>query len=80
MSGVVNLSQQIEAEQAQLDADVATLAGDALPTLSGPAVPPTPPTLDPFERAVAAHDESMAILAAQGLLTSSFTTNLSLRS
>ena len=66
-----NLPEQIEAEQAQLDADVAALAAD---------VPPTPPMLDPFERAVKAHDESMAVLAAQGLLTSSYTTNLALRS
>jgi len=66
-----NLPEQIEAEQAQLDIDVATLAAD---------VPPQPVLLDPFERAVKAHDESMAVLAAQGLLTSSYTTNLALRS
>lgn len=61
-----NLPEQIEAEQAQLDADVAALAADVQP--------------DPFEQAVKAHDDAMAVLASQGLLTDSHLTNLSLRS
>jgi hypothetical protein len=47
---------------------------DSSPTDDAPS-----PELSADERAVKANQESMAILANKGLLTDSFTTNLSLR-
>jgi hypothetical protein len=47
---------------------------DPSPTDDAPA-----PELSADERAVKSNQESMAILASKGLLTDSFTTNLSLR-